>query len=144
MNNRPMTTAEACQKGIVTGVATGNLIERVDIDDFMAGVDGSIRLNLLLLAFNKLQEDHDFKSWFSYFSIAGIHGNPNVKWNDVDSNATYNFLDREGRKEKEAWDTRKQAVPLKGDEWMGYCTHNSIQFPTWHRRVKPHLLDISG
>ena len=44
----------------------------------------------------------------SYFQISGIHGLPNVPWDDVTGT-------------------------LSKFEWGGYCTHESVIFPTWHR-----------
>lgn len=47
----------------------------------------------------------DVDDLLSYFQIAGIHGYPNVPWDGVVGNGS----------------------------GVGYCTHNSILFPTWHR-----------
>lgn len=44
----------------------------------------------------------------SYFQIGGIHGLPYVRWNGADISG--------------------EAV-----ESIGYCTHGSVLFPTWHR-----------
>jgi hypothetical protein len=133
----PLSTAEACRRGVITGVAQGAVLERVDIDDFMAGNDGDVRLNLFLLAQESLQSDHNFvNGWFSYFHICGIHGLPTVQWSDVSTKALYNFLERHARKETEAWDINQRPVagiPKNGDQWKGYCTHNSVQFLPWHR-----------
>lgn len=48
----------------------------------------------------------DANAMLSYYQISGIHGYPNVPWDGV-----------------------------QGDEnsGVGYCTHSSVLFPTWHR-----------
>ncbi|KAF5575372.1 tyrosinase precursor [Fusarium pseudocircinatum] len=58
----------------------------------------------------------------SYFQIAGIHGYPEVAWDGAPE-------------PKHAPDKKtKQA----GDEpFGGYCNHNSLNFPAWHR---PYML----
>ncbi|SCO36199.1 related to tyrosinase precursor [Fusarium fujikuroi] len=58
----------------------------------------------------------------SYFQIAGIHGYPEVAWDGAPE-------------PKHAPDKRtKQA----GDQpFGGYCNHNSLNFPAWHR---PYML----
>ncbi|KAF4497184.1 tyrosinase precursor [Fusarium agapanthi] len=58
----------------------------------------------------------------SYFQIAGIHGYPEVAWDGAPE-------------PKHAPDKKtKQA----GDQpFGGYCNHNSLNFPTWHR---PYML----
>ncbi|GAB1310494.1 tyrosinase [Madurella fahalii] len=49
----------------------------------------------------------DMSTETSWFGIAGIHGMPHQPWGGVG--------------------------PTPGNEDTGYCTHNSILFPTWHR-----------
>ncbi|KAF5547017.1 tyrosinase precursor [Fusarium napiforme] len=58
----------------------------------------------------------------SYFQIAGIHGDPEVAWDGAPE-------------PKHAPDKKtKQA----GDQpFGGYCNHNSLNFPAWHR---PYML----
>lgn len=61
--------------------------------------------NLYLLTMSQWQssnqDDQD-----SYYQISGIHGVPNVAWNDVGPTENGN---------------------------IGYCTHSSPLFPAWHR-----------
>lgn len=57
----------------------------------------------------------------SYFQIAGIHGYPEVAWDGAPE-------------PKHAPDKTKKA----GDQHFGgYCNHNSLNFPAWHR---PYML----
>lgn len=56
----------------------------------------------------------------SYFQVAGIHGYPETSW------------DGAGDPPKDPAD------PGPGDDpYGGYCRHNTILFPTWHR---PYVL----
>ncbi|KAI0342996.1 Di-copper centre-containing protein [Trametopsis cervina] len=59
--------------------------------------------NLYILALDQIQR-MDEQARTSFFQIAGIHGMPYVPWDNVDEESTY-----------------------------GYCTHQSVLFPTWHR-----------
>ncbi|KAK0663837.1 Tyrosinase [Lasiodiplodia hormozganensis] len=59
--------------------------------------------NLFLLAIESLQHD---ETKMGFFQVCGIHGLP-----------------------KRDWDGVRGDKPQRG----GYCTHNSILFPTWHR-----------
>ena len=56
--------------------------------------------------YNEDQSDRE-----SYFQISGIHGLPNVPWDNV-------IGDQKN---------------LTAFVWGGYCTHESVIFPTWHR-----------
>ena len=47
----------------------------------------------------------------SFFQVSGIHGLPNVPWDGATDGQTN----------------------LTSFEWGGYCTHESVIFPTWHR-----------
>ncbi|KAF4628239.1 hypothetical protein G7Y89_g9909 [Cudoniella acicularis] len=67
------------------------------------------QLSLYLLALKEFHEQ-DYKDELSYFGVSGIHGQPFGPWNE----------------------TTPAVTPGKG-----YCTHNSILFPTWHR---PYLM----
>ncbi|KAK6521474.1 hypothetical protein TWF506_001687 [Arthrobotrys conoides] len=49
----------------------------------------------------------------SYFQVAGIHGYPKIPWDE------------------------ETTTKAPDNDWGGYCTHNSILFPTWHR---PYML----
>ncbi|KAI5862472.1 common central domain of tyrosinase-domain-containing protein [Durotheca rogersii] len=56
----------------------------------------------------------------SYFRIAGIHGYPETDWDGADP------------------PPHEKPDPKPGDNpYGGYCQHNTITFPTWHR---PYLL----
>ncbi|KAF4988852.1 hypothetical protein FGRMN_9526, partial [Fusarium graminum] len=58
----------------------------------------------------------------SYFQIAGIHGYPEVAWDGAPA-------------PRHAPDTETKRP---GDQpFGGYCNHNSLSFPTWHR---PYML----
>ncbi|KAF4454859.1 hypothetical protein F53441_2729 [Fusarium austroafricanum] len=58
----------------------------------------------------------------SYFQIAGIHGYPEVAW--------------DGAPEPKHAPDKKTKKP--GDQpFGGYCNHNSLNFPAWHR---PYML----
>ncbi|KAF8988417.1 hypothetical protein BDQ17DRAFT_1374127, partial [Cyathus striatus] len=53
---------------------------------------------------------HDSQDFtLSFFQVGGIHGLPYIPW---DGSAS---------------------VQPPNEEWMGYCTHGSVLFPTWHR-----------
>ena len=85
---------------------------RMELDDFCKSTH-PIHKNQRALFFQGLQ---NFKAMcptekLSYFQIAGIHGQPFVPWDE---------------------DRTKVAI-----KESGYCTHNSILFPTWHR---PYML----
>lgn len=49
----------------------------------------------------------DQSELLSYYQIAGIHGRPYAAWDNVNG--------------------------PQGDYATGYCTHDSILFPVWHR-----------
>ena len=79
---------------------------RQEIDSWSNNPANEKQVKLFVMALSRFQKigpkDRD-----SYFQIAGIHGQPNVPWDEpIDSK------DAEGR---------------------GYCTHNNILFPIWHR-----------
>ena len=57
----------------------------------------------------------------SYFQVAGIHGYPETSWDGADPPPQ----DPTGE------------IPPGADPFGGYCHHNSISFPTWHR---PYML----
>lgn len=56
-----------------------------------------------------LMEAADQNQAASHFQIGGIHGQPFVEW------------DGAGGPESVS------------DDWPGYCTHGTVNFPTWHR-----------
>lgn len=62
--------------------------------------------NLYIQALAAFQAD-DQSDLLSYYQIAGIHGRPYTSWDNVNG--------------------------VNGDWATGYCTHDSILFPIWHR-----------
>lgn len=53
----------------------------------------------------------------SYFQVAGIHGSPELPWDSA---------------------PEPRHAPKPGDNpFGGYCHHNTVAFPTWHR---PYML----
>ncbi|KZT33401.1 Di-copper centre-containing protein [Sistotremastrum suecicum HHB10207 ss-3] len=84
---------------------------RQEINAWATNPENVDQVNLFLLALARFQAiPYDEK--LSYFQIAGIHGLPFKPWDE--------------KTESQSPETRN-----------GYCTHNSILFPTWHR---PYLL----
>ncbi|KAL4861797.1 hypothetical protein BDV12DRAFT_203650 [Aspergillus spectabilis] len=79
---------------------------RKNIDEWSSDPANDKQVKLFVMALDRFQKidplDRD-----SYFQIAGIHGQPNVPWDEPLDKA-----DAEGK---------------------GYCTHNNILFPIWHR-----------
>lgn len=79
---------------------------RQNIDTWSQDPDNEKQVQLFVLGLDRYQKidplDRD-----SYFQAAGIHGQPNVLWDEP--------VDPEEAKGK------------------GYCTHNNILFPIWHR-----------
>ena len=67
---------------------------------------------LFLLAMNKFQSEAQ-SSKTSYYQIAGIHGVPRQNWDNVGLCSTCGGTGATGPD--------------------GYCTHDSILFPAWHR-----------
>lgn len=74
---------------------------------FLYIINGS--RDLFVQALTSMQTD-DQSHLTSYYQIAGIHGRPFAAWDGVHS-----------------------ASGPSGDQDTGYCTHNSILFPSWHR-----------
>jgi tyrosinase len=97
------SAAEAISQGCVSGLKTGKVELRLEIDEFVLDKDV---LNLFLLALDQLQKKPWTDPW-SWFQISGIHGRPHVNWDDVSF--------------------------AKNPAWAGYCSHSSVTFPTWHR-----------
>ncbi|OJD40032.1 tyrosinase [Diplodia corticola] len=98
--------AQAQADGVVIGLkGLSGIHPRREIDDLV--VNEPDMFNLFILALESLQKDEGaHQNKMGYFQIAGIHGLPKRDWDGV-----------QGEK------------PGQG----GYCTHNSILFPTWHR-----------
>ena len=65
------------------------------------------QFTLLLLAMQQFQAQPQ-SNQLSYYQISGIHGVPRVNWDGVQQGASSGGTD-------------------------GYCTHNSVLFPAWHR-----------
>ena len=59
--------------------------------------------DLYILALQQMEQQSQ-NSELSYYQVAGIHGLPYVEWDGV-----------------------------SGQYLLGYCTHQSILFPSWHR-----------
>ncbi|KAK6337225.1 hypothetical protein TWF718_010006 [Orbilia javanica] len=108
------TTLEADEKDpfVVTGAGNTNTkprfcAERRDLVKLQKELPDTF--NLLVLALEKMMGT--VNSPMSYYALSGIHGAPFVGWPDV--------------KEKGQSTT------------LGYCSHNSVIFATWHR---PYIL----
>ncbi|KAL9612930.1 MAG: hypothetical protein Q9167_002513 [Letrouitia subvulpina] len=127
--DREPSTIKAQAQGIVKALDPEPGAYRLELDEF---VQNEPALNLFLLALESLQNNdvitkvkNDWKNantddekkkwekelsnneryWWSYFSLASIHGLPKQPW-------------------------RHKHV-TEGDAW--YCQHGSRIFPTWHR-----------
>lgn len=88
----------------VTGATEGGVQSRLEIHELMQDADA---WNIYLLAMQAFQS-MDPSDPLSWYQIGGIHGKPFVEYND--------------------------APQCEGcDPEMGYCTHLSTLFPTWHR-----------
>lgn len=101
---------EAMKSGYITGLHTdtGKIEPRLEIDEFVLDRDV---LNIFLLALINLQGRNYDDPW-SWFQIAGIHGQPFNDWDDVGPKPVEEDAD--------------------GPD-AGYCAHSSVTFPTWHR-----------
>ncbi|MCJ1399563.1 hypothetical protein MMC11_002765 [Xylographa trunciseda] len=69
-----------------------------------------IQVKLFLLALLDFEE-MEVEQQLSYFQVAGIHGYPQKDWDGVP----------------------KPKMDPKSENLEGYCTHNSVLFPSWHR-----------
>ncbi|KAF3942432.1 Tyrosinase [Dactylella cylindrospora] len=90
-------------------VGAGSCANRLKIETMQSSQPDAF--NLLILALARLQATADSQD-LSYFQLSGIHGAPFIPW---------------------------QMDPDVGqyDRTVGYCTHHSVIFTTWHR---PYLL----
>ncbi|OQD96201.1 hypothetical protein PENVUL_c096G02586 [Penicillium vulpinum] len=77
---------------------------RQDIDEWSCKKSNKKQVDLFILALNNFQK-LDPKERLSYFQVAGIHGQPFVRWDDP------------------------SPEPMKN----GYCFHSHVIFPIWHR-----------
>ncbi|KAK5116332.1 hypothetical protein LTR85_009304 [Meristemomyces frigidus] len=112
----------------------------VEKDHFVARQQGSTdrtELETLVLAWLSIQEDLDPKDPNSFFTIGGYHGEP-FRGVDTMLYATANDLLL----------TKRQAGWSNSMWWGGYCYHNQILFPTWHRayvyRLENALRSVKG
>ncbi|KAI1131069.1 Di-copper centre-containing protein [Nemania abortiva] len=97
--------------GIKAGVAGTTVPLRLEVDTWYPGqTETHIMQNSLFLHAVKILQKKDPVAKLSFFQIAGIHGMPYKPW-DEDTD------------------------PVTPDE--GYCTHDSLLFPCWHR---PYML----
>ncbi|CAH0055494.1 unnamed protein product [Clonostachys solani] len=60
----------------------------------------------------------------SYFQVAGIHGYPETSWDGAE-------------KPRQSPDTPPEKPDPGAQPFGGYCNHNGLNFPTWHR---PYML----
>ncbi|KAJ5646047.1 hypothetical protein N7490_002419 [Penicillium lividum] len=91
-------------------VASGVDVEvplRQNIDTWSNDHANDKQVKLFVKALSEFQKIDPSKRE-SYFQIAGIHGQPNVPWDEPH--------------------TTQEEANLKG-----YCTHNNVLFPIWHR-----------
>ena len=87
-----------------TGATQGNVQSRLEIHDLQQNTD---QWNIYLLALQSFKA-MDSSDELSYYAIAGIHGEPFATYDGVG--------------------------PCEGCQTqIGYCTHSSTLFPTWHR-----------
>ncbi|KAJ6105130.1 hypothetical protein N7523_010204 [Penicillium sp. IBT 18751x] len=77
---------------------------RQNIDDWSSKGSNKGQIDLFIMGLDKLQK-LDPKERLSYFQVAGIHGQPFVRWDDP------------------------SPEPMKN----GYCFHAHVIFPIWHR-----------
>ncbi|CAI7654190.1 unnamed protein product [Penicillium glandicola] len=77
---------------------------RQDIDEWSGKKSNKKQVDLFILALDNFQK-LDPKERLSYFQVAGIHGQPFVRWDDP------------------------SPEPMKN----GYCFHSHVIFPIWHR-----------
>ncbi|KAH6627480.1 common central domain of tyrosinase-domain-containing protein [Chaetomium tenue] len=101
---------------VLTGIKTGVIGEqvplRLELDSWYPGkTQEHLIQNSLFLWALKLFEEKDPTEKLSFFQVAGIHGYP-----------------------YQPWDEEEYTAAAAG---AGYCTHNSILFPSWHR---PYML----
>ncbi|KAL4879315.1 hypothetical protein BJY04DRAFT_220171 [Aspergillus karnatakaensis] len=79
---------------------------RQNIDQWSRDPSNERQVKLFIMALERFQKIDPFDR-DSYYQVAGIHGQPNVPWDEP--------LDKAEAAGK------------------GYCTHNNILFPIWHR-----------
>ncbi|KAM0421046.1 hypothetical protein ACHAPT_011117 [Fusarium lateritium] len=79
---------------------------------------------LFILALEKFK-NMPINDRLSYFQVAGIHGYPETSWDGAPDPP-----------KDPVWDP-PESQPDGANPYGGYCHHNSIAFPTWHR---PYML----
>ncbi|KAH7125927.1 hypothetical protein EDB81DRAFT_698386 [Dactylonectria macrodidyma] len=98
-----------------------NLPLRYEISEFASSKDKEVRKQwtLFILALEKFK-NKSVDEKLSYFQVAGIHGYPETVWDNAPP-------------------PKPDPVnPGPGDQpYGGYCNHNGLNFPTWHR---PYML----
>ncbi|KAL1977859.1 hypothetical protein VTN31DRAFT_718 [Thermomyces dupontii] len=84
---------------------------RQNIDEWSENKANEKQVHLFVMAWDRFMK-RDPSTRDSFFQVAGIHGEPNREWDEPEE---------------------------AGSDWKnkGYCTHNNILFPIWHR---PYLL----
>jgi tyrosinase len=94
--------------GIKAGVTDTKVPLRLEADTWYPGqtVEHIIQNALFIWALKAFQE-RDPTRKLSFFQIAGIHGYPYQPWDEEDYTSATGGA--------------------------GYCTHNSLLFPCWHR-----------
>ncbi|KAF2749170.1 Di-copper centre-containing protein [Sporormia fimetaria CBS 119925] len=100
---------------VIKGVTEGGVQPRLNIRDLSRKPENKEMWALFVLALQRLQEVKQSDK-ASYYSIAGIHGQPFVPWDNVPS-----------------WSTNPEEI------FWGYCPHNGNLFATWHR---PYMMLI--
>jgi len=96
--------------------------QRMDLDDWYLSED-AVHKNQRALFFPAFQRfcHEDPNSKFSFYQIAGIHGQPIAVWDEPDQPSEWQNVKREG----------------EGEFWRSYCHHGQTTFATWHR---PYML----
>lgn len=89
----------------ITGASGTAIYPRLEIRELFSNKPN--QWTLLILAMQAFQAQSQ-SSATSYYQIAGIHGVPRQNWNGVGQCSTCSGTD-------------------------GYCTHDSVLFPAWHR-----------
>ncbi|KAF3278107.1 hypothetical protein TWF132_001290 [Orbilia oligospora] len=108
-------------KGITEYLNPGDPIpERREVDEWYnsTAIIDRLQVFVFLMGLREFQamppvDSEGNPNTLSYFQVAGIHGYPKIPWDE------------------------ETTTKAPDNDWGGYCTHNSILFPTWHR---PYML----
>ncbi|KAL2690149.1 hypothetical protein Neosp_004217 [[Neocosmospora] mangrovei] len=105
--------------------APGTPIRR-EINELFPSEDPTIRKQwtLFILGLEKFKK-LPVNERESYFQVAGIHGYPETSWDGAPDPP-----------KDPVWDP-PESQPDGANPYGGYCHHNTIAFPTWHR---PYML----